>query len=159
LWRPFLEQENAPPLLVPVLPGIHGWINDLPLGLCVLAAASENDMAQLPPGDILSPVLLAAAARGVYDLIASPDRAQPVFPRIAKALRQNARWQRRGIYLYIKQETPDWDTLFRQFLDGGFLIPPVPSQPLILPGVLSPGEEAKLAALLSVPQTVSLSQT
>jgi hypothetical protein len=38
--------------------------------------------------------------------------------------------------------------LFSRFLENGFLIPPVPSHPLILPGILSPGEEAKLADLL-----------
>ncbi|MDR0642588.1 MAG: hypothetical protein LBG07_09025, partial [Treponema sp.] len=41
-----------------------------------------------------------------------------------------------------------WEELYRRFLDGGFLIPPGPGAPLILPGSLSPGEEAKLAALL-----------
>ena len=160
-WRPFLDaaspfttEKNAPPILVPVLPGIQGWRNDLPLGLCVLAAESENVLAELPAGDILSPVLLAAAARGVYGLIASPDRAKPAFPRIAGALQKspaNQRWRRRGIYLYLKEkpETAGWPELFRQFLDAGFLIPPVPSQPLILPGVLSAGEEAKLSALIS----------
>jgi hypothetical protein len=40
--------------------------------------------------------------------------------------------------------------LFRHFLDNGFLLPPVPSQPLILPGVLSQGEEAKLAGVLTL---------
>ncbi|MDR0291142.1 MAG: hypothetical protein LBI06_09420, partial [Treponema sp.] len=43
LWRPFLNpaaplavDENAPPVLIPVVPGIQGWRNSLPLGLCVL---------------------------------------------------------------------------------------------------------------------------
>jgi hypothetical protein len=39
--------------------------------------------------------------------------------------------------------------LFRQFLEAGFLLPPVPSQPVILPGELSPGEDAKLTSVLS----------
>jgi len=35
----------------------------------------------------------------------------------------------------------------KEFLYNGFLLPPVPSQPLILPGRFSPGEEAKPAKL------------
>ncbi|MDR0442688.1 MAG: hypothetical protein LBH44_04685 [Treponema sp.] len=156
-WRPFLDPnspfaiaDNAPPVLVPILPGIQGWRNCLPLGLCILAAESENQLTQFPASDILPPVLFAAAARGIYDLVASPDRAKPVFPRIAKVL-QESRWQSRGIYLSlkVKPETEAWAKLFRKFLDVGFLLPPVPTQPLILPGVLSAGEEAKLAETLA----------
>jgi hypothetical protein len=40
-------------------------------------------------------------------------------------------------------------------LEEGFLIPPAPAEPLILPGILSPGEEAKLAALLQLPITLA----
>ena len=167
LWRPFLDSvspfavaDNAPPILIPVLPGIQGWRNGLPQGLCVLALVAgyeENCPAQpdskLPAGEFLSPVLLAAASRGIYDLIAAPDRVKPVFPRIAKTLQKspaNLCWQRRGIYLSLREKpnTESWATLFRHFLDSGFLIPPIPSQPLILPGGLSPGEEAKLADAL-----------
>ena len=158
LWRPFLDPgspfavaDNAPPVLIPVLPGIQGWRNSLPQGLCVLALASDSEQisGKLPAGDFLPPVLLAVAVRGIYELIASPDRAKPAFPRIARAL-QKSRWQRQGIYLnlYEKPNTETWAALFRCFLDAGFLIPPVPYQPLILPGVLSPGEEAKLAEIL-----------
>jgi hypothetical protein len=156
LWRPFANPEspfavaNNKPVLIPVLPGIHSWRGGLPLGLCVLAAQSESELALLPPGDFLSPVLLAAATRGVYDLLACPDRAKPAFPRIFKIL-QNSKWQRQGIYLNLKEkmETAGYEPLFRQFLDAGFLIPPVPSLPLILPGELSAGEEAKLTLALS----------
>jgi hypothetical protein len=35
------------------------------------------------------------------------------------------------------------------FLEKGFLLPPSPHEPLILPGMLSQGEETKLANLLS----------
>jgi hypothetical protein len=44
--------------------------------------------------------------------------------------------------------TEDYAALFRRFLDGGFLLPPGQEEPAILPGELSPGEEAKLAALI-----------
>jgi len=153
LWRPFADSASplgvpeSPPILIPIVPGIQAWRNGLPLGLCVLAA---KDAATIG-GDFLPPVLLAVAIRGVYDLIsAAPARANPVYPRIAKALKNNEAWQRNGIYLTPRQKPSqeEWAALFRRFLENGFLLPPLPSQPLILPGILSPGEETKLASLL-----------
>jgi hypothetical protein len=159
LWRPFLDPaaplsvpENAPPVLIPVVPGIQCWRGNLPLGLCALAI-KVADTPPLPPGDFLPPVLLAAATRGVYDLIAAAtERANPAYRRVDRALANQVsfRWQRRGLYL-TPEQTPsneEWAAIFRRFLDNGFLLPPVSSHPAILPGVLSPGEEAKLAALL-----------
>jgi hypothetical protein len=175
LWRPFLDPQAplaAPadaPLLIPVLPGIQGWSADaaLPRGLCVLAFDPALESASaFPPQDTLSPVLLAAAVRGIYDLIsAAPLRGNPRFSKIDKALIKDAcPWRRRGIYLTYgrgsggkaagaspNRDCPGaeaWGALFRGFLEEGFLIPPVSEQPLILPGVLSPGEEAKLASSL-----------
>ena len=162
LWRPFLNPaaplsvpENAPPVLIPIVPGIQGWRGGLPLGLCALAIKNDFAISSLPPGDFLPPVLLAAAARGIYDLIAAaPERANPAYRRIDRALNNrqvSCRWQRQGLYLSLKQIPSDeeWAALFRRFLDNGFLLPPALSQPAILPGVLSPGEEAKLAELLA----------
>ena len=59
-------------------------------------------------------------------------------------------WRRSGIYLSVDKEIgmDKYTALFRLFLEGGFLIPPSPQDPLILPGLLSAGEEAKLADLL-----------
>jgi hypothetical protein len=166
LWRPFLNSasplavdENAPPILIPVVPGIQGWRSGLPLGLCVLAIKPDYEKTiSLPPGDFISPVLLAAAARGIYDLgAAATERMKGSagdhsYPRIAKALEQgNKFWQRQGIYLspWKTPSSEEWAALFRRFLENGFLLPPLTSQPLILPGILSPGEEAKLAGLLN----------
>ncbi|MDR1024111.1 MAG: hypothetical protein LBL56_00150 [Treponema sp.] len=167
LWRPFLEPapegetETPSPLLIPILP----W----PLAPWVLALepALEDRFA---PSQPVSPVLLAAAVRAVYDLIAAgPGGGRPVYPRINHALYGTPPgltnpWRRRGPYLvYAPLQMPSygdpqdhrtqappasWETLFRNFLREGFLIPPEPTEPLILPGTLSPGEEAKLAALL-----------
>jgi hypothetical protein len=162
LWRPYLDsespfavKEDAPEILILVLPGIQGWRGNLPLGLCVLAFKPEKELTGLGAEENLPPVLLAVAARGVYDLIAWPERGKPAFPRIFQALKKGrdvgpTRWRRKGIYLSLKEkmEAQEWEALFRQFLDAGFLLPPDPSQPLILPGVLSKGEETKLAALL-----------
>jgi hypothetical protein len=163
LWRPFVDPASplkipeSPPVLIPVVPGIQAWRGGLPLGLCVLAVKDEAAIGQggLSPGDFLPPVLLAVAVRGVYDLIAAaPARANPMYPRIAGALKDGGDqnfWRRFGIYLTPRQEPSQaqWDALFRRFLENGFLLPPVPSQPLILPGALSYGEEAKLAGLIA----------
>ena len=154
LWRPFLNPvspftaENLN-LIMPILQGIQTWQGKLPIGLCVAAAKSKDNLAQLPPGDTLSPILLAVAARGVHDILAAPQRANPVLPRVTKALK-NSPWHQRGIYLHLNEEpAPEaWEALFSHFLEAGFLLPPNPSHPLILPGEMSAGEETKLAALL-----------
>jgi len=160
LWRPFVNPkdpfavtENAP-VLIPVLPGIQIWRGGLPLGLCVVAAKDASffdSEKQFPESDNLPPVLLAAAARGIYDLLAAPERANLNFPRIEKAL-LNSRWRRAGIYLELREkpETDEWAILFHKFLEAGFLLPPAPSFPVILPGELSDGEEAKLAAAIEI---------
>jgi hypothetical protein len=160
LWRPFASpitidtahegtEKNTKQLFIPVLPGIQSWRNGLPMGLCVVCASFEA-LTQLPESDILSPILLAAAARGVYDLLAAPQRAKPVFPHIEKALKKS-QWQRKGIYLTLKEKPAyeTWETLFHQFYNAGFLLPPTPFYPLILPGELSQGEEVKMAKLLT----------
>ncbi|MDR3247537.1 MAG: hypothetical protein LBT39_02020 [Treponema sp.] len=140
LWRPFLDAPPAP-ILIPVLP----W----PLAPWVLAVDKALDK-DLAPSDPISPALLAAATRGIYDLIAATER--PVYPKINQVLygSPQTQWHCRGIYLTYSPPAKDdtWETLFRRFLEGGFLIPPSAQEPLILPSVLSPGEETKLAALL-----------
>ena len=155
LWRPFSNSaspfavtENSP-ILILVLPGIQLWHGGLPLGLCVAAAQSETHLANLPQSDLFPPVLLVTAARGIYDLLAAPNRAVPKLQRVEKMFRES-HWQWRGIYLELREkaETENWSTLFQKFMEAGFLLPPVPSFPLILPGELSDGEEAKLATVL-----------
>jgi hypothetical protein len=146
LWRPFLEDpEAAEPetepeaLLVPVLP----WV----LAPKVLVIPPSLDAA-FPPSPLLPPVILAAATRSVFVLRA--ERTE----RLAapRTVRAGSLWRRRGIYL--SPETPftedAYTTVFLRFLDAGFLLPPVPTLPLILPGILSPGESAKLNTLLSL---------
>lgn len=161
LWRPFLEPAapgpEAPPLLVPLVP----W-PPAPWVLALDPALKDR----FPPSDPISPALLAAAARSVYDLAAAgPQGGRPVYPRINRVLYRASSdtpspWRRRGIYLsslplqspagtHDPSPAPGWDALFLRFLEKGFLIPPGPGEPLILPAALSPGEEAALAALLS----------
>jgi hypothetical protein len=107
-----------------------------------------------PPSDLIPPAFLAAALRGIHDLFAAgQERGAMKFRSIKKALAQS-KWRRRGIYLSLAGNPAEPFTgeayagLFRHFLEQGFLLPPGQDQPLILPGELSPGEEAKLARLL-----------
>jgi hypothetical protein len=154
VWRPFLDVP-AGPLFIPVLPF------PFPGAPAVLALDPETDAAleRLLPAETVSPAALAAAARCVWDLIAaSPGRASPRFPKLDAALNRGSVesriWRRQGLYLTCSPNndldsacTGGYPALFRRFLDGGFLLPPSPFQPAILPGELSPGEEAKLADL------------
>ncbi|AEF82051.1 hypothetical protein [Leadbettera azotonutricia] len=144
-WRPFMgntETLSAYPLIFPVLP----W----PLAPLALVLDKELE-PQFPEGDIIPPAILAATTRAVHNLLASPERGSPKYPKIEKALKTPRHpWKREGIYLSYG-DTIDmnfWEALWKQFLEAGFLLPPTPDDPLILPGTLSQGEETKLAALL-----------
>jgi hypothetical protein len=156
LWRPFLEPEvserrsdvQKAAFVIPVLP----W----PLSPAVLVL--EKNMEEMfPPGELISPVLLAPAARALHDLSAvledhSADRHR--YAKIEKVLENSKQWRLRGIYLTVEPgiNQEEYAALFRRFLDGGFLIPPSPAEPLILPLSMSAGEEAKLAELLTLYQ-------
>jgi hypothetical protein len=160
LWRPFMDKETqaaleSAPVLLPVLPC------PFPGALAVIAydpAKAGNLPEKLPPSQLLSPVTLLAAARCIYDLLAAPERGNPRLPKTDRALQKSAVWKRRGIYLYyipakhdkepVDEGDKNYAALFRHFLEGGFLLPPSPEEPAILPGELSPGEDAKLAELV-----------
>jgi hypothetical protein len=148
IWRPFMEKSektetlSTHPLIIPILP----W----PLAPQGLVLDSKLD-AQFPVSGVIPPAILAASTRAIYDLLALPERGNPKYPKIEKALEAPKHpWKRGGIYLAYggNIEMPFWETLWKQFLEAGFLLPPTPADPLILPGMLSPGEETKLAALV-----------
>jgi hypothetical protein len=156
LWRPFLNAAfGETPILVPVLP--------MPWAPKVLALTPSLDQA-FPDGDLIAPVILASAARSIHNLVAvTPGRGTVPYHKVSKALKKSP-WRSRGVYLYHAPLSPaapecggvqddrnaveDYAALFRRFLENGFLLPPDPAQPLILPGERSAGEEAKLAGLL-----------
>jgi hypothetical protein len=149
LWRPFVEPVPKTPILLPVLP----W----PLGPAVLTLDKSLE-ASFPEGELIPPVLLAQAARALYDLAAeirSPSRQN--YYRIEKAISgagqgngsKSCIWQRRGIYLTTRVDREKYADLFRSFLEAGFLLPPSASEPAILPSSMSKGEEMQLARLLN----------
>ena len=160
LWRPFVEslnvespggnEQNAQ-ILIPVLP----W----PLGPAVLVLDESLD-SSFPESELIPPVLLAPAARALYDLAAAmkahgADRQR--YYKIEKVLGEKkssetkskeSYWRRRGIYLTTNVGKEKYEALFKHFLEGGFLLPPSANEPLILPSSMSKGEETKLAELL-----------
>jgi hypothetical protein len=139
LWRPFVEPVPKALILLPVLP----W----PLGPAVLALDKSMETS-FPQGELIPPVLLAPAARALYDLAAqirSPNRQR--YYRVEKAI--VGVWQLRGIYLTTRVDRENYAELFKSFLEAGFLLPPSASEPAILPAAMSKGEETQLAKLLA----------
>ncbi|MDR0550967.1 MAG: hypothetical protein LBG72_02990 [Spirochaetaceae bacterium] len=162
LWRPFSMEDEAAlhePVFVPVLP----------FPLAPVVAVYTGGAKPEPANAACSPVLLAAATRAVYNLIAAGARGAVQFGKVNSALKKaeergTSLWRRDGIYLRYKESadacvsadmpaadtgiTPRYLMLCRAFLAGGFLPPPSPFYPFILPGEMSAGEEAKLVKLL-----------
>jgi hypothetical protein len=130
----------------PVLP--------FPLGPAVIVHSKEAE-ANFPPSAYVPPVILATATRACYSLLASPERGVMTFRRIKEVFANGGSaggWRLEGIYIWrdgtAGDAAEDWEAVFRRFLDGGFLLPPAPSGPLIIPAELSKGEDAALARLL-----------
>ncbi len=149
-WRPWCPNA-ATAIQAPILP--LPWQNG-PVVLTLDAAVA----GRFPPSDQIAPLVLATAARAVDDLAAMPaEHGSGKFRRLGAALARSA-WRRRGIYLHLGEDagadgvTDDaYAALFAAFLRAGFLLPPDPRGLLILPGELSPGEEAQLGRALSIP--------
>jgi hypothetical protein len=150
LWRPWLTDPailnppgpGAPSLLIPVLP--------LPFPGAPAVLALDPALEELfSPAPLLSPLVLSAAAQSVRRLLAAPER--PSFAGLDRILTGDSPWKRRGIYLRYRppDAQEDYQRVFMRFLEGGFFLPPLEEEPAIIPGELSAGEEAKLAALIS----------
>jgi hypothetical protein len=113
-------------------------------------AAEPETLLRIPP-PYSSPVILVALTRALYDLISETARGRKPSTALQAVLTdQCPKWRRDGIYIYLAKPVPTetWAEMFRQFLDAGFLIPPVQQEPLILPAQISPGEEKRLADML-----------
>jgi hypothetical protein len=166
IWRPFLDnvleapgfQQPPAGILVPVLPFAFAP------AVLVLPQSMENTF---PPGELIPPAVLAPAARSLFNLAAAlktfngdqenheenqenrENRLQQMYPKVRRALAKSI-WRRRSIYLTVQPNMNDdeYTVLFKRFFEDGFLIPPSPSEPAVLPLAMSAGEEAKLAGLL-----------
>jgi hypothetical protein len=148
-WRPFVSATDPfstfnLAAFIPILP--------FPLSPTVISCREASALEPPPPpSELISPILLAGAARGIYDLLAAaPMRAKPALPRIDALFSGGSCgvWRRRGLYLRFMAPSASYAPLFRLFLEAGFLLPPSPFLPLILPNGLSDGEEAALASAL-----------
>jgi hypothetical protein len=147
LWRPFCAPEQAASescaTFRPILP--------FPLAPAVIVCEKTREN-NYPDTGFVAPFILAAATRAVYDLLAQPERGLARFKRIKKVFElpeTQENWRMDGIYIRpVRTDAcEDWPLVFRRFLDKGFLLPPNPSDPLILPGELSQGEETTLSTL------------
>jgi len=131
-------------VLVPVIP--------LPFpGLPVAFLIHASLEKVFPLSLTCSPLILAVATRALDDLLAElPKRDPSRFRRVDTVLSgSNVCWKRNGDYLVWAGEAGSYNLIRTRFMAGGFLLPPTPGSPLILPGELSEGEESALAALLA----------
>lgn len=147
LWRPCTDSliPDTIPLLFPVLP--------LLLDTAVRIILIHRDViTRFPPSDCISAFVLSCISRTVCTLLSElPERALPLMPATNKAL-MHPYWIRRGIYVQtaVPLDKESSLNLFKRFLAAGFLLPPFPADPIILPAEISPGEDASLAKLLSI---------
>jgi hypothetical protein len=139
-WRPLLDYPSPgagrPRVLLPVLPFAAA-------GAPAAACFDAEPPGDFPASEPLSPVLLAGAARCLYDL------ARHSLPEWYRGdLLASARgWAQRGIYLRADCAPERYPAVFRAFLEAGVLLNPRYPGPSILPAEASPGELAKMIRL------------
>jgi hypothetical protein len=137
LWRPFLPAECEPSadVLLPVLPfGAAG----APAAVCFRGELP----AGFPPSDTVSPLLLAACARALYNLsgrVEPPWTGNAADPRL---------WDRRGPYLAALCGEEEYGERYRAGLARGVLLCPRFPGPSILPAEASDGEVAAMRKVL-----------
>ncbi|MDR3325303.1 MAG: hypothetical protein LBS82_04895, partial [Spirochaetaceae bacterium] len=145
--RPFLDAESPFALRFDVPPpSVFSPVLPFPLSPEVLVVDGAVE-GGFPASDVVSPAILAGTVRAVHDMLASPERGT-AWRGVFGAFHAGSPWQRRGIYLFHGGDDAAHAALRARFLESGFLLPPDRGDPLILPGELSRGEEAKLALLL-----------
>lgn len=147
IWRPWLPElsdSTLPAVLCPVVP--------LPHPARPIAFLLDPEIAErFPASEPSSPVVLAAASRAVADLLeeaSDSGRAERrPGPLLEKAILSVSGISFRGPYLRFSESADPaaYAALFARFLASGFLLPPDPALPAIVPRELSGGEETKLA--------------
>jgi hypothetical protein len=139
-WRPLMagEPEAAalPRVLLPVLPFAA---SGAPVAVCFGGPLQ----ADFPPSETVSPLLLAGAARCLFDL---RSYRRPEWAR-DDLLRGAGGWSQRGIYLCARSAEEGYGELFAAFLKQGVLLNPSWPGPSILPGEASAGEVAAMIRL------------
>jgi hypothetical protein len=136
-WRPFLDPDpGKPDVLIPILPtgGMAGLT-----AVCFRIREGE----QAPEGDCLPPFVLSAVLRALSGL----ETAERAENSVTRAVDRSADWRRRGPYVRAMFEAGRYPEVVRGFLRAGFLLNPFFPGPSIIPGELSPGEEAGLRRL------------
>jgi hypothetical protein len=139
-WRPLVGWEPAaaelPRVLLPVLPFAA---SGAPVAVCFRGPLP----ADFPPSEPVSPVLLAGAARCLFDLrrYRRPEWARD------DLLKEAAGWSQRGIYVSARCAGERYGELFAAFLRRGVLLNPRWPGPSILPAEASEGEVAIMIRL------------
>ncbi len=158
-WRPWSETDDLvwncanrassglPPAVIPILP-------------CPLVSAPTvlvflgTEPLGLPPSDIHSPMELSALACVCDELRSSLIVHSTLdFAFLDGALPRG--WTRRGRYLFANPPLGEaaYGALRSHFFAAGFLVPPSPADPFILPLELSTGERTSLlTAFHGIPQ-------
>lgn len=148
LWRPWAPTPRElalPRILAPVVP--------LPHPSRPIAFLLPEELApRFPSSGPASPVVLAAASRALADLSneLSRDAERPSL-RLAGKIGSIPGCSLRGPYLVFAESTnaEAYALLFGRLLSRGFLLPPDPSLPAILPETLSEGEEKALMSAIA----------
>jgi hypothetical protein len=136
LWRPFVEEPLTASVLLPVIPFA---VAGAPVPVGFAAPASP----QLPPSEILSPLVLAGALRALHDL----KRYSPPEWLRGNLLEDAPGWRQRGLYVLPTFPQAVYQEVFTAFLQEGVLLNPVFPGPCILPSEASPGELKKMTKL------------
>ena len=138
LWRPWLPLPGDVKYLIPVIP-----FPGMDAGVLVCAPAEQ----ELPEGDRPSPVIAAGINRCLWTLKNLIDR-NPDHPLSVDAgLTGIKGWTSRGPYLNWGGESGAYESLFRDALSKGILLPPDPASPTILPLELTSGDRKILKDL------------
>jgi len=145
LFKTILEGYHQD-IIIPLLP--LAWPEEVAVLLLSDAAAPH-----FPPSELLSPVFAEYAQRAVHDMVRALEQAPKVMlPKTQQGLLNSSIWKGFGVYWWYAATAStqnDYEKLFREGLERGFLLPPIVTDPLILPWSLSPGLDVKLAQLLS----------
>ncbi len=129
LWRPGLPwpaKADYIEILVP-LPGFDA-------GRIIITNREDH-----PTGDLPSPVIAAALTRCLWTLKNTLE-TQPA----SVGIKAGNSWEQKGPYHIFKGSEEEYDTLFKKALSDGILLPPDKSDPMIIPGELTTGDQKLL---------------